>query len=280
MEKIGVRSVICVPLVSKTGTIGAIYLQSIDESHGFRQSDLFFLGTLGTPIALAVENALLYSKRKEAEERLQEASDNLETEVMNRTSELKKAKHRLQQLSITDGLTGLFNYRYFIHSLRSEFSRAARYHSTLALLLVDIDNLKNVNDTCGHLCGDYVIKTTGKLLKDNVRASDLVARYGGDELAILLVETNARTALEVAKKLKQEIGNHTFQWQTKQLRVSLSIGIATAPAVGIQQVSHLIEAADRALYQAKRAGRNTIVVFGQAEQTAIMSQEAEIPTRH
>ena len=264
------------PLVGKMGTRGAIYLQSVNVAHGFRKNDLFFLTSLSTPIALAIENALLYARSKRAEERLQKASDDLEKKVMNRTSELKKAKDKLEQLSITDGLSGLYNYRYLIHSIESELRRAIRYHRTLALLLMDIDYFKNLNDTYGHPCGDYVIKTVGKLLKSNVRATDVVARYGGDELAVMLIETNTKSALEVAEKLKQEIGSHIFQWQTKQLSVNVSIGLATAPAPGIQEVSHLIEAADRALYQAKRAGRNTVVVFGQEKKTAPADQRSVV----
>jgi diguanylate cyclase (GGDEF)-like protein len=132
---------------------------------------------------------------------------------------------------------------------------------------MDIDHFKTLNDTHGHLCGDYVIKTVGKLLKSNVRATDVVARYGGDELALMLIETNTKNAYDEATKLKDMIGNHVFQWQKKQLNVKVSIGLATAPAPGIQEASHLVEAADRALYQAKRAGRNTVVVFGQNEPT-------------
>jgi two-component system cell cycle response regulator len=166
-------------------------------------------------------------------------------------------------LSITDGLTGLYNYRYLIHSLELEFRRTIRYNRTIALLLLDIDYFKNLNDTYGHLCGDFVIKTVAKLLKSNVRNTDMVARYGGDELAVMLIETNTKSALEVAEKLKQQIGTHTFQWRTKQLSVSLSIGLATAPEPGIQTVPDLVDAADRALYQAKKAGRNTVIVFSQ-----------------
>ena len=268
----GVKSVICVPLVGKMGTRGAIYLQSVNVAHRFHKDDLFFLTSLSAPIALAIENALLYARSRRAEERLQKASDDLEKEVMNRTSELKKANDNLEQLSITDGLSGLYNYRYLIHSIESELRRAIRYHRTIALLLMDIDYFKNLNDSYGHRCGDYVIKTVGKLLKSNVRATDVVARYGGDELAVMLIETNAKSALEVAEKLKLEIGSHVFQWQTKELSVKVSIGLATAPAPGIQEASHLVEAADRALYQAKRAGRNTVVVFGQ-EETATTNQK-------
>jgi diguanylate cyclase (GGDEF)-like protein len=265
MEEIGIKSVICVPLVGKMGTRGAIYLQSVSVAHGFRKDDLLFLTSLSTPIALAIENALLYAKSKRAEEKLQKASDELEQEVMNRTSELKRAKDGLKKLSITDGLSGLYNYRYLIYSVESELKRAIRYRRTLALMLIDIDYFKNLNDTYGHRCGDYVIKTVGKLLRNNVRGTDFVARYGGDELAVMLIETNAKSALEVAEKLKQKIGSHIFQWQTKELNVNVSIGLATAPTPGIQEVSHLVEAADRALYQAKRAGRNAVVAFGQEE---------------
>jgi diguanylate cyclase (GGDEF)-like protein len=265
MEKIGVKSVICVPLIGKLGARGALYFQSVNVAHGFRKDDLLFLTSLSTPIALAIENALLNARSKRAEERLQNASNDLEQQVMNRTSELKRARDKLGKLSITDGLSGLYNYRFLIHSLESELRRATRYDHTLALLLLDIDYLKKFNDTYGHLCGDYVIKTVAKILKSNVRATDFVARYGGDELAVMLIEADAKSALDIAEKLKTEIASHNFQWQANQLSVSLSIGLAMAPAPGIQGVAHLVEAADRALYQAKRAGRNAVVVFGQEE---------------
>jgi len=211
MERIGIKWVICAPLVGKMGTRGAIYLQSVHVADGFRKKDLFFLSSLSTPIALAIENALLYAKSKGVEKRLQKASDHLEEAVMNRTSELKREKDNLERLSVTDGLSGLYNYRYLMHSLESELKRATRYHRILGLLLMDIDYFKNLNDTYGHLCGDYVIKTVGKLLKSNVRTTDVVARYGGDELAVLLIETNTESALGVAEKLKHQVGSHIFQ---------------------------------------------------------------------
>jgi diguanylate cyclase (GGDEF)-like protein len=276
MEKIGIKSVICVPLVGKLGTKGAIYLQSVKVAHGFRKNDLLFLTGLSTPMAFAIENALLYTKSKQAEEKLQKASDHLEKEVMNRTTELRKAKDKLEQLSITDGMSGLYNYRYLIHSIELELGRAIRYNRTLALLLMDIDYLKNINDTYGHLCGDYVIKTVAKILRSNVRGTDVVARYGGDELAVLLIETDTKSALEVAEKLKHAIGTHTFEWQTRQLSVTVSIGLTTAPTPGIEDVSDLIGAADRALYQAKKAGRNTIVVLGQEKKTTAADQKVVV----
>jgi len=97
---------------------------------------------------------------------------------------------------------------------------------------------------------------------------------------VMLIETNAKSALDVAEKLKKEIGNHIFQWQTKELSVNVSIGLATAPAPGIQGVSHLIEAADCALYQAKRSGRNAVVVFGQEERSMTKQKIVASPTPH
>jgi diguanylate cyclase (GGDEF)-like protein len=276
MEKIGVKSMICVPLVSKKGTRGAMYLQSVNVVQGFRKNDLLFLTGLSTPMALAMENALLYTRSKRAERRLQKASDHLEKEVLNRTAELKQAKDELEQLSITDGLSGLYNYRHLIYSLESELERVIRYNRTLVLLLMDIDYLKNINDTYGHLCGDYVIKTVAKILRSNVRGTDIVARYGGDELAVILIESNTKSALEVAEKLSGTIGSHPFQWQAKKLSVSVSIGLITVPAPGIQDVSNLIDAADQALYQAKKAGRNTIVVFSQEKKAAASAEKVVV----
>jgi PleD family two-component response regulator len=107
-------------------------------THGFRKDDLLLLTSLSTPIALAIENAVLHARSKRAENKLQDANNNLEQQVMNRTSELKKARDKLGKLSITDGLSGLYNYRFLIHSLEAELKRAIRYHHTLALLLIDI----------------------------------------------------------------------------------------------------------------------------------------------
>jgi diguanylate cyclase (GGDEF)-like protein len=273
MEKIGVKSVICVPLMSKLGTKGAIYLQSVNVAHGFRKNDLLFLTGLSTPMGLAMENALLYSRSKQAEEKLRKASDHLENEIMNRTAELMKAKNKLERLSVTDGLSGLYNYRYLIHSIELELGRSNRYNRTLALLLMDIDYLKDINDNYGHLCGDYVIKTVAEILRSNVRGTDVVARYGGDELAVMLIESDTKSALEVAEKLSHAIGTHTFEWQRRQLGVSVSIGLTAAPTPGIEDASGLINAADVALYQAKNAGRNTIVVYGQEGKTAASIQK-------
>jgi diguanylate cyclase (GGDEF)-like protein len=261
MERIGIKSVICVPLISKLGTRGVLYLQSISVSHGFRKGDLLLLGGISTPVALAIENADLYSQSKLAQENLKRARDDLEVEVKRRTAELVKAKNKLQELSTTDELTGLYNYRYLIFSLESELDRTLRYKRSLSLMMVDIDYFKSLNDTFGHQCGNYVIKTVAQLLKRNVRRTDIVARYGGDELSIILTETDRERSLEVAEKLRAVLNGHDFRWQGKPLSVKVSIGVATVPEHGINSAHDLVHAADRALYQAKESGRDLIVFF-------------------
>lgn len=259
VKKMGVKSVVCIPLISKTGTKGVMYLQSVNVTHGFRKDDLFFLTGLSAPVALAVENAGLYTRCKQAEIRLQRTHADLETTVKRRTAELEESKRRLEELSTTDALSGLHNYRYLFQSLESEFKRAVRYERSLSLLMIDIDYFKNFNDTFGHLCGDFVIKTVAHILKRNVRSTDVVARYGGDELAILLIETSTEMALEVAEKLRNEIAGYAFKWREKSLDVNVSVGLAAVPSPGIQNTHDLVNAADRALYQAKKAGRNSVI---------------------
>jgi diguanylate cyclase (GGDEF)-like protein len=266
MEHIGIKSVICVPLISKLGTKGVLYLQSVSVAHGFRKGDLMLLSGISTPVALAIDNAELYYESQQAKESLKRAHDDLEVEVKKRTAELVKAKNRLQELSTTDELTGLYNYRYMIFSLESELERTLRYKRKLSLMMMDIDYFKSLNDTYGHQCGNVVIKTVAQLLKRNVRRTDIVARYGGDELSIILTETDSERSLEVAEKLKGVINGYPFKWQGKALDVRVSIGLATVPETGIDSAYDLVNAADRALYEAKEQGRDSIVSFSRREQ--------------
>jgi diguanylate cyclase (GGDEF)-like protein len=261
MEHIGIKSVICVPLISKLGTKGVLYLHSVSVAHGFRKGDLLLLSGISTPVALAIDNAELYSESQQAKEGLKRARDDLEVEVKKRTAELVKARNRLQELSTTDELTGLYNYRYLIFSLESELERTLRYKRSLSLLMMDIDYFKSLNDTYGHQCGNVVIKTVAQLLKRNVRRTDIVARYGGDELSIILTETDRERSRDVAEKLKAVINGHAFKWQGKTLDVRVSIGLATVPEPGIDSAYDLVTAADRALYEAKEQGRDSIVSF-------------------
>lgn len=164
---------------------------------------------------------------------------------------------QLKEASTTDGLTGLYNHRAFLDRLEQEFHRARRYGSNLSILLIDLDDFKKVNDSLGHLAGDEVLKQIGKILKENVRSSDFVARYGGDEFVIILPETSEHEAYAVGEKLRKTVEKYDLKVNSSTVRLSLSIGIST---LGPEHRSYfdLIEEADRAMYEAKQSGKNTI----------------------
>jgi diguanylate cyclase (GGDEF)-like protein len=247
--------------MSETGPVGVVYLHAVDHAQAFQKEDLFFYAGLSSLAALAVESALFRSKSRLAEERLGKAQQELEYQIKERTAELELANRQLEELSTTDGLTGLYNYRYLMRVLDSEHKRAARYKHRFALLMLDVDLFKDVNDTYGHPCGDFVLRSLASLLREGVRNTDVVARYGGDEMAIILLEVNMVLALEVAEKLRKEVEKRYFVWETRSLRITVSIGVAAAPHEDIKDWDDLVKAADQALYRAKEAGKNQVVGF-------------------
>ncbi|MGD2127141.1 MAG: diguanylate cyclase [Desulfobacteraceae bacterium] len=261
------RSVMCLPLMSKAGTRGVIYVHATTLPQAFNREDLLFVTGLIGPAALAIENALLYSKSNQAEMALQKTRKELEEQVQKRTAELIEINRTLEELSITDGLTSLYNHRYLIRMLESEYKRSLRYKRGFALLMLDIDYFKGVNDAYGHPCGDVVLKEIARLLKDCLRTTDIVARYGGDEMAVILLETNKQMGLMVAEKLRKEIETHSFEWQGNTFHVTVSIGVAATPERGIKDWNALLNAADETLYRAKDMGRNTALAHDSHEKS-------------
>ncbi len=251
----------CVSSVPKKGIRGVIYYHSTNAPPRFGKDDLLFINNLGNPAALAIENILLHEKNRRTEEALENARNELERKVKERTSELMEANRKLTELSITDGLTGLYNHRHFLRELESECRRALRYRRSLALLVLDIDHFKEVNDRYGHPCGDFVLKNLAGLLKGCIRSSDIAARCGGDELAIILPETNRSKASEVAEKLRRQLEKSPFEWDSKSFNITCSIGVAALPDLGIDNWHSLLESADKSLYRAKEEGRNNVIVF-------------------
>jgi diguanylate cyclase (GGDEF)-like protein len=219
------------------------------------------VNNLGDPAALGIENILLREKIRRSEEELRKARDELEIKVKERTLELMEANRKLHELAITDGLTGLFNHRYFLRELETEFRKALRYGRSLALLLLDIDHFKDVNDRYGHPCGDLVLKNLAGLLNGCLRSTDVAARCGGDELAIILPETNKSKASEVADKLRLQLEKSPFAWNGDSFSITCSIGVAAVPDRGIDNWYSLLENADRSLYRDKGEGRNHVLTF-------------------
>jgi two-component system, cell cycle response regulator len=217
---------------------------------------------------------------KSVQEILQEANIrlsliNLDYEQMNKqlilakinlenlTKELEQKNKTLDNLANIDGLTGLYNHRYFQNVLDQEINRAMRHNSTLSILMIDIDHFKKVNDTYGHQVGDFVLSEFSKTIQQNIRQYDILARYGGEEFVVLLPESNAEDALIVAEKLRAIIEQTPFQDSREKYHVTASFGLASStPAIEDDfSKNGLINQADQALYEAKEKGRNRVVKY-------------------
>jgi diguanylate cyclase (GGDEF)-like protein len=170
---------------------------------------------------------------------------------------IQNAQHveRVRQLAYLDGLTGIFNRRFFEMRITEEIERATRFESNLAVLMVDIDQFKRLNDEFGHLLGDEVLRQVSSIFSDHLRKIDVVCRYGGEEFAILLPETAWQNALQVADKLRLFIERWPFPGVPRP--VTVSAGAATFPEHGRVR-DELVKAADAGLYAAKQAGRNCV----------------------
>lgn len=163
-----------------------------------------------------------------------------------------------KHLSVTDALTGLYNRRHFDNMIEREFLRAKRYSNDLSIALMDIDFFKKVNDTYGHLCGDYILKEVAYLILENFRKTDMVFRYGGEEILVILTETPLEKAVIPLERLRKSIENYPFNYDGQDIRITISIG-AESINPEISDYEELINNADRALYQAKENGRNKVV---------------------
>lgn len=174
---------------------------------------------------------------------------------------LQDKNRQLQEMANRDGLTDLYNHRYFHEHLVREIERVKRYGGVVSFVLADIDFFKKINDTYGHQAGDNVLKEIAQILKNGIRDSDLAARYGGEEFALVLLQTQVEVALQTSERLRIQIAEHPFSGFFPPLHITASFGVATFPAVGIKEEKDLVEAADQALYQAKKEGRNKVVLF-------------------
>ena len=163
-----------------------------------------------------------------------------------------------KHLSVTDALTGLYNRRHFDNMIEREFLRAQRYSNDLSIALIDIDFFKKVNDTYGHLCGDYVLKEVAYLTLETFRKTDMVFRYGGEEILVILTETPLEKAVIPLERLRKSIESYPFNYDGQDIRITVSIG-AEAISPEISDFEKLIGRADKALYQAKENGRNKVV---------------------
>lgn len=173
---------------------------------------------------------------------------------------IKKLHDDVLKLSITDELTGIYNRRFFDQFSANELYRAERYKRPVSCFMIDIDFFKKINDTYGHEAGDVVLKNTSEILKKHLRRSDstTLCRYGGEEFVVLLPETDSKGALICAENLRKQIENNKIIYDSKEIAITVSIGIASLFENPVSVSSELIRYADIALYKSKEAGRNCI----------------------
>lgn len=209
------------------------------------------------------QNQKLVEDLAQRNKELERLNHDLEQAVGRRTHELAEANARLAQLAVTDGLTGLYNHRHFHERLALEVERSGRSGLPLALFMIDVDHFKRFNDAHGHPTGDEVLRQLARLLADGRRVNDFVARYGGEEFAVVLVDTPKLAAYQIAEKLRERVAEHVFPGIDGGARagggLTISVGVAAFPD-DATDAEGLVRTADAALYKAKAAGRNRVVL--------------------
>jgi diguanylate cyclase (GGDEF)-like protein len=179
---------------------------------------------------------------------------------MKDITQQKEMIKQLENLASYDSMTPIYNRRRFMEEAEKEIYRAARYNSGLALLMIDIDNFKEINDIYGHMAGDEVIKSVANRCREGIRRTDIIGRFGGDEFSIVLSGVDDNNALIIAEQIRKNIEDMEITYLGQKLRTTVSIGVATAAASNGRELdlNQLIKQADQALYKAKNYGRNAI----------------------
>ncbi|MFH1562316.1 MAG: sensor domain-containing diguanylate cyclase [Nitrospirota bacterium] len=231
-------SLVLVPLNIQGKAIG-VFICGYSQPMEFKEDDLQFLTLISSRASLSINNAWLHEE--------------------------------IKRLAITDGLTGLYNYRYFQETLTKELQRCKRLNQILSLLMIDIDHFKEFNDTYGHQEGDNLLQRLAMLLNFQIRQTDTIARYGGEEFVIIVPGTPNENAFLLGERIRKEVEENIFtpedEYRLKITSpVTISVGVSTFPAHAINQ-KDLIKCADKALYEAKRTGRNKVVDYYKSEVT-------------
>ena len=231
--RVNIRSVMALPFPLDDENWGVFLLRRTVDTPVFEASDVEFASTVVRSGVAAIQRAHAIETTR---------ADN----------------HRLEALAQTDPLTQLVNRRALTIRLVTEMERVRRYNAPLAMLLLDLDHFKLVNDTYGHLTGDDVLCGLATLLQRTVRTVDTVARYGGEEFVIVLPETGKQGAIAFAERIRDKISSNGFEAGNREIHITASIGVATYPAHGLDSAEDLFRAADAALYRAKGSGRNLV----------------------
>lgn len=191
---------------------------------------------------------------------IREAQEKHELLETNRflIQELRKANDQLQRLTFTDEMTKIYNYRFLKNQLETEIKRSERYSKALSICIIDVDYFKQINDEFGHPGGDATLQQVAQILSDTVRNVDFVGRYAGDEFLIIFPDTELQDAVQLCERLRQAVVEKPIRFPKGEAAVTLSVGVADYHPERRETADRLVEAADRALYLAKKAGRNRV----------------------
>lgn len=224
----GIFSELAIPLIVDNEVIGILDVQTSEENP-IQKYDLDMLMSLASQIAVTVAHVIYVAN--------------------------------VEHQAVTDGLTGLYNYRYFYNRLQQEYKRAARYNRPLSLLMLDIDYFKSYNDTYGHTMGDVILKKISTIIKNNVRDVDTVVRYGGEEFAVILPETYFQEAYTIAERIRSAVEKCMVKIEDNSKQTGLTVSIGVADSCSAESYLELIKCADSALYEAKNTTRNCVCIY-------------------
>jgi diguanylate cyclase (GGDEF)-like protein len=257
-----IRTYVGVPMISRSRMIGVISMQKY-APNAFSKEEIRLLETIANQAAIAIENSQLFeSVQKELEQRrLAQAALEKANEVLKiQVKQIEILQEELREQAVRDPLTGLFNRRYLKDTLAREVARARRDGSSIGIMIMDIDEFKNINDQFGHDAGDRMLQEMGELLRSNIRLGDIVCRYGGEEFVIVMPGATLQIVFERAELLRKKIDQMYVTHEGELLHATISLGVSAFPVHGSDGEDALIRA-DRALYQAKQAGRNRTVAY-------------------
>jgi diguanylate cyclase (GGDEF)-like protein len=234
---------LCIPILAQGETLGILHLQTTEETPLLESSDLSIKTTFAGQVGLSIANI--------------------------------KLREALRTQSVRDALTGLYNRRYLEEVLEREVRRAARAAQSLGILMIDLDHFKSFNDTYGHDAGDAVLRETGQFLAKGVRAEDFVCRFGGEEFVVILPTADMKSSQARAERLRSKMRELTVMHQGRSLgMITISIGVASFPQHGVSP-KELMAAADAALYEAKRGGRDQVAIAAEKTVESVEMPDAE-----
>ncbi len=234
LKAANINAILVIPIVLFDEDIGSLFLRAARRKGAFSLREISFFEIVTEAASNALERAHLFES-------------------------IQIANESLERLAVTDGLTGLHNHRHFRERLEQELERALRYRLPLSCMIFDVDNFKKCNDTFGHLAGDSVLQEIAERTRNCVRRSDICARYGGEEFVVLMPQTGIEGAMVEAERIRELVASKPFAALPADQRITVSIGVATLDFNAMLVSEDLLRAADQALYQAKRAGKNRVV---------------------